>query len=252
MTKTGLYGNQSMRALFKNYKKLLIVVGTMIAVVFMLNNLLTTEAVHSTEVMISAESVKEKLIQNRDQDQAIDSNNSLYGTVIVKGKSTTATMPHGMVVVYGSGHLPIARGVIKPHGTYFIGNLPTGMVVLCVTPNMHDSDDKRPGIVTHKVRKHRSGEPKIAAASIPTNLQNKIRNSEEAHQRALNTFLDQMNEDGESGPKGVFAKINQLYGGLGSPNKISKVIAPGTNNFDIELDLHAGSDGESAKADAAP
>ena len=261
-----------MEMVMLKYKKALVVAGTVASFAFMMTMLFWTDDVQSIEAVSAADAIEMSRTKNEDGNGLYG--NSLSGTVIIDGQ---APMPHGTVIVYGSASArPIGYSSIQPGGVYFVSNLPTGDVQLVVTSHMKNFDlDRKANRSgrTHKIAKHQNkvlprsdtlAAPDAAAApgsvappdsvaatgSVPTMLgtrqqrlaeksakDSKIPFDSKQTRRAERMARNTLNEE-KGGVSKVYLKIDELYGSLASPKKLTTYLSEGQNNFTIEIDTH--------------
>ena len=230
-------------------KSIFVYIAFVASSTFMMYMIFSTDEDRPVNAASGAQAI-EALARKKENEGGLNVN-TLSGKVMINGKTA---MPHGTVLVYGSGLArPIGFGAIQPDGNYIIDDLPAGKVLLVVTPkNINLDRNVKKGRNVHVLRKkpkdrsklHPPGENDVStstertgAPKQPTGLG--MNDERSKRKRADQAAYDALQDEEKGGSVEVFEKIDRLYGSLSSPNLISTHVGEGQNTLNIELDTHA-------------
>ena len=236
-----------MSTVFANYKNSLIFLGTIASVAFMLTMLFGTDDEIPTSGAISASEAVARA-QEKDDDENGFFGNSLTGNVTINGNTK---MPHGTVIVYPPDSAKaIGYATIETNGSYFVPNLPPGDVKLVVTSKQPkgfkpDAKAKLSKYASRKPVRSQTEKPSVTVPSIlglnakPRGRPNTKQLGDPTERRLFEKQAEeQLQKDEKTRAIKVYAQIDELYGSLLAPRKITTRIVAGENKYDIELNTH--------------
>lgn len=209
----------------RKFKKLIASVVAAICVIFMMTMIFNLSENVQPFGAIAHEAVR----SSRDEEN--HGNSTLVGSVLIDGK---IPMSFGTVLAHGTkSPRPIGLAIIQPSGVYRISDLPIGHLQLVVTTQSHASGTGK------------ESKPHNPLRAKPTRMpQNAITVSTASKTQRPRPEIALMNRliDLDADPRRLIESIDALYGSLAAPRKITTLISEGENRFDINLDMHSGSE----------